>query len=93
MSTRPRVVFDSEGRCNACTWSEYERPTRSTSSILEQMKARLDLEQGLLSKRVIQSIRITEHTDLASLGVGKKQRVQLEEIWATWVRQEEKYYE
>ena len=25
MSTRPRITFDKDGRCNACTWSEEKK--------------------------------------------------------------------
>lgn len=25
MSTRPRIRFDSDGRCNACVWSERKK--------------------------------------------------------------------
>jgi len=25
MSTRPRITFDEQGRCNACQWAEEKR--------------------------------------------------------------------
>ena len=25
MSTRPRITFDQEGRCNACQWSDEKK--------------------------------------------------------------------
>ena len=28
MSTRPRITFDEDGRCNACTWSEEKKKSR-----------------------------------------------------------------
>jgi N-acetyl sugar amidotransferase len=45
MSTRPRIEFDSEGRCNACVWAERKRSmdwtvrSRKLEELLERYRA------------------------------------------------------
>ena len=35
MSTRPRIEFDDQGRCNACQWAEEKKTFDSSSRMLE----------------------------------------------------------
>lgn len=45
MSTRPRITFDSNGRCNACVWAErkksldWDRRLAELESLLEQFRS------------------------------------------------------
>lgn len=41
MSTRPRITFDSQGRCNACQWSE-EKKTLDWSTRQKELRKILD---------------------------------------------------
>ena len=40
MSTRPRITFDHEGRCNACQWSD-EKKTFNWKEREEELKKNL----------------------------------------------------
>ena len=40
MSTRPRITFDQEGRCNACQWSD-EKKTFNWKEREEELKKNL----------------------------------------------------
>jgi len=44
MSTRPRIGFDEQGRCNACQWAE-------TKKTLDWGKRQAELEKLLDSER------------------------------------------
>ena len=46
MSTRPRITFDSEGKCNACTWS-------SEKKVIDWSQRRLELTNRLKEIRNI----------------------------------------
>jgi N-acetyl sugar amidotransferase len=41
MSTRPRIQFDAQGRCNACVWTDKKK-TLDWDSRVEELKALLD---------------------------------------------------
>lgn len=41
MSTRPRITFDAEGRCNACRWAEQKR-SLDWDARLAELRALLD---------------------------------------------------
>ena len=44
MSTRPRIAFDEQGRCNACQWTETKK-TLDWDSRIKELEALLDSER------------------------------------------------
>ena len=39
MSTRPRIAFDKDGKCNACTWMEEKKKINlNVNEILDKIK-------------------------------------------------------
>ena len=45
MSTRPRIAFDKDGKCNACTWMEKKKKINWKSREEELIKL-LDKQRG-----------------------------------------------